>query len=62
MDSVPVTVVITIEVLKVEHITLSKSLLPKVGSILFVLLVYIVAALESVKVATDVLLTSMDVI
>ena len=62
MGSVPVTVVITTKVL-VEVTTTPRQLMFKaVGPTLYVLVVFIVAALESVLDVEDVQLTSMDVI
>jgi len=61
-DSAHVTVVTTIRVLRVDTTTLRQLVYKAVGLIPFVLVVSIVAALESVKVATDVHLISMDVI
>jgi len=61
-DSAHVTVVTTIRVLRVDTTTLRQLVFKAVGLILFVLVVFIVAALESVKDVEDAHLTSTDVI
>tara|TARA_Y100000022_G_C13222373_1_gene363069 strand:- start:957 stop:1268 length:312 start_codon:yes stop_codon:yes gene_type:complete len=62
MDSVHVTVVITIVVLVADSIMSKPSTYNRVGSIPFVPLAFTAAAQESVLVAMDVLHMSMDVI
>tara|TARA_B100000085_G_C18387507_1_gene449052 strand:+ start:205 stop:423 length:219 start_codon:yes stop_codon:yes gene_type:complete len=64
MVTVPVLVIVAIITLVLVVVTTIVKLLvfKVVGNTPFVLVAFIVAALESVKVATDVLLTSMDVI